>query len=320
MKICLISFDYWNYDQHIVTALKKKGIEAHSIDISKYKYKYKTIFHKIGNFCSKLFLNRNIKKIKRQEFIIEELSKLGQQDIILVIRPDLINLKTHERIKEFTNSYVAYIYDSCKRFPIDHLLDGVFDRIFSFDLEDVSSYNFEHITNFIYLDKQPIKTDYKHDVFIVLSPDKRIIQLNAIAEELEKHQISYKFILVSPRKPSDLHPGIEHRKKEIKTEELKTFLNNSRIILDLLRENHNGISFRIFEALAFQKKIITNNTSVKEYPFYNSNNILILDPLNIQIDKTFFETNYQPIDDKIFHQFTVDHFVDVVFDLKKQNY
>ena len=317
MKICLVSFDYWNYDRHIVNALQKKGIEAHHIDISKFKYEYSSIFENISNFLSKLIFKKNIKKIKRQEFIIEELSKLGKQDAILTIRPDLINLETHKTIKTFTDAYIAYIYDSCKRFPVDHLLDGIFDRIYSFDLEDVASFGFEHITNYIYLDKQTIKTDYKYDVFMVLTPDKRIDQLNSIAEQLDALNISFKFIVVSNRKPANLHPTIEHRTHEIKTEELKTYLDDSRIILDLLRENHNGISFRVFEALAYQKKIITNNASVKEYAFYNSNNIMVIDPKDVKIDHLFFESDYLPLDEEIYHQFTVDHFADTVFDLKK---
>lgn len=317
MKICLISFDYWNYDHHIVKALQKKGIEAYHIDISKYKYEYTSIFENISNFLSKIIFKKNIKKIKRQEFIIEELSKLGKQDAILTIRPDLINLETHNKIKNFTDNYISYIYDSCKRFPVDHLLNGIFDRIYSFDLEDVASFNFKHITNYIFLDKQNIKSDYKYDVFMVLTPDKRIEQLNHIAEQLETLKISFKFIVVSNNKPANLHATIEHRTQEIKTDELKTYLDDSRIILDLLRENHNGISFRIFEALAYQKKIITNNASVKEYVFYNSNNILVIDPKNIKIDRLFFESDYQPLDEAIYHQFTVDNFVDTLFDLNK---
>jgi len=156
-------------------------------------------------------------------------------------------------------------------------------------------------------------------VFIVLTPDKRIEQLNSIAEQLEVLNLSFKFIVVSNRKPANLHPTIEHRTNEIKTDELKTYLDSSRIILDLLRENHNGISFRIFEGLAFQKKIITNNASVKDYAFYNANNIMVIDPKNVQIDRSFFESDYKPLEDTIYHQFTVDHFADTVFDLKKTN-
>ena len=98
MKICLISFDYWNYDYHIVETLKQKGIDAKHIDISTFKYKYKTPFHKILNFLSKVFLNRNIKKLKRQDYVIDTLKSYGHQDYVLSIRPDLLDIKTHKAI------------------------------------------------------------------------------------------------------------------------------------------------------------------------------------------------------------------------------
>ena len=317
MKICLISFDYWNYDKHIVIALQKKGIQATHIDISKYKYEYKSVFQKITNFISKLLFKKNIKKIKRQEFIIEELNRIGKQDAILAIRPDLIEKTTHKKIKQKTDQYIAYIYDSCSRFPVDHLLDNIFDRIYSFDLKDVKTYGFKHITNYIYLDKQRIETNFKYDAFIVLSPDERIHQLNQIAKQLDAQSINYKFIVVGSRKPTNLYKGIDYTATEVNTEQLKTYLKDSRVILDLLRHNHHGISFRIFEALAYQKKIMTTNASVKEYAFYNPNNILVLDPEHINIDEAFFTTEYNALEDKVYHQFTVDHFVDTVFQLNQ---
>ncbi|AEH00076.1 hypothetical protein [Lacinutrix sp. 5H-3-7-4] len=316
MKITLISFDYWNYDQHIVKALQKKGIEATHIDISKFKYKYRSVFEKLKNFVLKTFFNKNIKKIKRLEYITNTLESLGKQDAILVIRPDLIPLAVHTKIKTFTNQYIAYIYDSCVRFPVDHLLNGVFDSIYSFDLKDVEKYGFKHITNFIYLEKQPIKTEYKYDAFIVLSPDERLTQLNSIAQQFDALNISYKFVTVSSRKPVGLYKNIEHTSTEIKADELKEHLDNSRIILDLVRDGHNGLSFRIFEALAYQKKIITTNASVKNYAFYNPNNIMVIDSKNPKIDASFFNTPYQVLPEDIYHEFTVDNFTDTVFKLK----
>ena len=318
MKICLISFDYWNYDHHIVKALQKKGIAATHIDISKFKYEYHSIFEKIANFFYKVFLKKNIKKIKRQEYIIDELSKIGKQDHILVIRPDLIEKKIHKKIKSFTQNYIAYIYDSCKRFPIDHLLDDIFDRIFSFDLEDVKTYNFEHITNYIYLEKQAPSSSFDYDVFIVMSPDERLQQLNAIAKQLSELNISFKFIVVSHKNVPGLYPGIEYTNQEIGTKELKTYIEKSKVVLDLLRKNHNGMSFRIFEALAYQKKIITTNPSVKLYDFYDANNILVLDGEDIDIDSDFFVSEYNVLDDKTYHKYTVDNFVDEVFNLKNE--
>ena len=38
MKICVISFDFWSYDAHIVETLKEKGIEADHIKIGAVSY------------------------------------------------------------------------------------------------------------------------------------------------------------------------------------------------------------------------------------------------------------------------------------------
>ena len=38
-KICIISFDHWDYDHHIVTALQKKGIDSFHIKIGQFKHK-----------------------------------------------------------------------------------------------------------------------------------------------------------------------------------------------------------------------------------------------------------------------------------------
>lgn len=316
MKITLISFDYWNYDAHIVKALNKKGIEATHIDISKFKYEYTSALEKVKNFIFKTFFKKNIKKIKRQEFILNELDRLGKQDAILVIRPDLISLNMHHKIKAYTNNYISYIYDSCTRFPVDHLLDNVFNTIYSFDLKDVERYHFKHITNYIYLEKQPIKKDLKYDVFIVLSPDERLTQLNSIAQQFDSLNIKYKFITVSSRKPSGLYKNIEHTNKEVKTVALKQYLEDSRMVLDLVRNGHNGLSFRIFEALAYQKKIITTNETVKKHEFYNPNNILVIDPKNPKIEANFFTKDYNVLPEEIYHKFTVNHFVDTIFNLK----
>ncbi len=315
MKISVISFDYWNYDSHIVNALRKKGVDATHIDISKFKYHYRNGFEKITNFLSKTFLKKNIKKIKRQQFVLEELERLGKQDAILVVRPDLINKETHESIKGFTDQYIAYIYDSCKRFPVDHLLNGIFDRIFSFDLEDVETFGFEHITNYIYLDKMKPQTSFKYDIFIVMSPDERVKELNAIAEQLTAVNVSFKFIVVGSKKPYGLHPSIEFTSEEIHTKALQAYLKDSGAFLDLVRKGHNGLSFRVFEALAYQKKLVTTNATVNAYEFYNSNNILMLEHGNSTIDPAFFYTPYQPLDEEVYHKFTVDHFVEEIFNL-----
>ncbi|MGY0392982.1 hypothetical protein ACW5R3_10540 [Bizionia sp. KMM 8389] len=319
MKVCLISFDYWDYDYHIVETLKQKGIDAKHIDISKFKYTYKTPFHKVLNFLSKVFLNKNIKKIKRLEFIKDTLKTYGKQDAILCIRPDLLNLDTHKAVKALTDKYIAYIYDSCERFPFNPELNTIFNKIYSFDLDDVEKYKFTHIPNYIYLNKKPIQTQFKYDMFMVMSVDDRLKTLNKMASYLDANNLNYKFIVVGKYKPKQLHPGIVYQKAEIRPEALQQYLDDSRVILDLIRTGHNGLSFRVFESLANQKKLITTNTTISKYAFYNPENIQIIQPENVAFSPRFFKTPYQPLEPDIYQQYTIENWVDTVFELKAKN-
>lgn len=318
MKICIISFDSTYFDHNIIIELKKRNIEANHIDASKFKYKYKSVFNKLSNSINKLFFNKNIKTIALEQHILQELKKLGHQNTILFIRPDRISKKAHLEIKKLTNRYISYIYDSCRRFPIDHLLDGVFDEIFSFDMIDVEKHKFTFISNYIYMDKREIKAgnEINNTIFIVISIDERFDFLNKLANYLTDHHIDFKFIAVGKKKPENINENIIFSNKTLLPEELQNDLENSKIFLDLIRKDHNGLSFRIFEALAMQRKIITTNKSISQYDFYNPNNILILDEnSSINVPSDFLNTPYEPLNDDIYYKYTIENWAKTVFKL-----
>lgn len=315
MKICLISFDYWGFDSYIIQELKLRGNEAHHINLNNFRYRHPSYLHRISNFFGKIILNKNIKNLKRQEYVLDILKGLGSMDCILVIRPDLLDFETHKTIKQYTNQYIAYLYDSTKRFPVGHLLDGLFDKIYSFDENDVRDYGFLHLTNYIYLPKKEIVANaiYKQQVFIVISVDERLKTLNNIALMLMNSNISFRFIVKANRKPAVLHESIEFTTKEIWHNQLTGLLDDSEVFLDLIRHDHNGLSFRVFEAMAYQKKLITTNASIKNYDFYNPQNIAVIDAHNVHIDPSFFTGSYVPLSEEIYNKYTVNAWVSRVF-------
>lgn len=317
MKVCLISFDHWEYDNHIIKVLEEKNIEAHHINTGKFKYKYPTPFHRISNAVNKAVFKKNIKKIKQQQYIVEELEKLGHQDKILVINPELIPVNIHKKIKSYTNENIAYLYDSSKRYPIEHLLDNIFDRIFSFDADDVAKYGFTPISNYIYLDKKEIQKTgkAKYGVFMILSIDERLKALNKVADALDSINVNYDFIVVGKRRPDGINPNIKYQRNIIKQGELETHMDNAVVFLDLLRENQTGLSFRVFDSLAYQKKLITTNAAIKDYDFYNPQNIMVIDAENPVISPDFFTTPYQPLEDEIYYKYTLDNWVNTIFNL-----
>lgn len=323
-KICIISFDHWNYDKHIVDKLNEKGNDAFHIKIGGFKHK--NIGTRIVNTFSKIFLGKNPKIHKRQEHIIEMLEKKGFQDQILVINPEVIDLEYHLKIKKFTHKYIAYLYDSVERCPIEHLLDGIFDEIYSFDKEDVIKYGFNETTNYNYLEKQPLTNNnlIKNQVLYIASFDNRLEKVMLLKQALQKIKISFRFIIVGKKTSlfklrnifSTTISGIELRRNRIEQNDLKDLYSQTQAILDLVRDNQTGLSFRVFEAMAFQKKIITNNKNIMDYNFYNPNNILVIANVNYDFDVRFFETQYEPLSDEIYYQYTLDNWVENIFKIK----
>ncbi|MBP8794066.1 MAG: hypothetical protein KBH29_12885, partial [Lutibacter sp.] len=90
----------------------------------------------------------------------------------------------------------------------------------------------------------------------------------------------------------------------------------SNVMLDVCREDQSGLSFRIFESMMYRKKLITNNSDVRNYDFYNPNNILIVNKDASNIYKDFFETAYQEIEKEIYSKYTLESWLKKVFELK----
>lgn len=323
-KICVISFDHWNYDEHIVTALQDLGIESYHIKIGNFKYK--NLGERILNSLSKIFLGKNPKLKKRQDYIIETLEKRGKQDQILVINPELIDEQYHKKIKTYTDKYIAYLYDSVSRCPVQHLLDGYFDEIYSFDKDDILKYGFKQTTNYNYLSHytKPKNFSPAFEVLYVASFDKRMEHLRKIALALDKIKVSYKFIIVGKKTTlfklknlfTNKYSFIELRRKRISQSELIELYKKSNVVLDLVREQQTGLSFRVFEAMATDNKLITNNNTVKNYDFYNPKNILIINSDCENLDVNFFKSNYETISQDIYNYYTIDNWVKNIFNIK----
>ncbi|MFD2892889.1 hypothetical protein ACFS5J_12785 [Flavobacterium chuncheonense] len=313
MRIAVISFDYWGYDEKITTELLNQGHEAIHVKLSDFTYRYKNKTEKIINFISKTFLGKNVKKIKAEEFILSTLKSSSKFDYILVINPERISKKTHLKIKKFSNKYIAYLYDSLKRHNAKNLLYGVFDKIYSFDKKDVKEYQLAFLPNYIHLPKNRNNTKSKRCVFSISSIDERLETYNTIAQKLSDLQISFKFLFFDKKLNANLHPEAIFTTEKLSQDDIMKEISDSDIILDIVRENQIGLSFRIFDALALGKKIITTNKDIKNYDFYIPQNILIIDKNNIVIDTHFFKTEYQQIPDTIYEKYTLRNWIKTIF-------
>jgi len=325
MKICIVSFDYWNYDRHIVSKLQEKGVEASHINIASYNYK--NFGERIYNFASKTFSGRNIKHIKRQQYVFDSLQKLKHQDQILVLNPHTLDYNTLATIKKYTDKLISYLYDNLDRFPLGKKLE-LFDEIYSFEDKDVESYKFKKITNYNYLSEEPSPIlNTTLDLFYITSYDKsRNKIIRKIVPKLSTLNLKSRIIVIGKQIWKEKLHQLIFQKKELRKVELQKsplFIDDvlegyakSKVVLDLMREGQHGLSFRIFEAMAMEKKVITNNQSIKDYDFYDPQNILCLEEDLSNLDLSFFDTPYKKLSSTIYNKYTLNNWLNTIFNLE----
>jgi hypothetical protein len=190
----------------------------------------------------------------------------------------------------------------------------------------VKKHGFKKITNYNYLEYCPAeKQNPKLDLFYITSYDtQRLLRLNLLINQISDLNIKFRTIVAGKKswknkitqivdtKNIDI---ITFRTKNIPQQSLPKLYKNTKVILDLQRDNQIGLSFRIFEAMALEKKFITDNINIKNYDFYNPDNILILNEDFSNIEKSFFDTEYQKLSDEIYYKYTLDNWVNTVFNL-----
>jgi len=317
MKITFIVDDVWNFNRIIANRLQEKNHIVTFIDSSKINFTYKNFAQRITNFFSKTFLNKNIKKGYLERTLVQTIENLPLQDIIIVINPDTFSRTIINSLKLKTKRYIAHNYDSLVRHPLPDNHKELFDKVFSFDIEDVKNNNFLHLlNNFIYTEKR-VSVAPKNKAFMILSKSKeREIILNRIATIFDRKNITnYEFIVVNTELTQDVNNNILHTTESISLDEVAKKVSNAEILIDLVRTNQSGLSFRFYEAMAFEKKIITNNKNVMLYDFYNPNNIHVLEDDFNDIDDAFLNTKYEPVPQHIYKNYTVDAWIQTAFNL-----
>jgi hypothetical protein len=253
-------------------------------------------------------LNRNIKEIYYRKILAKRFAILKDNyDLIFIIRPDHFTNKELVFLKSKTPNLIAYYWDTMNFYPRKKKIIHLFDKVYSFDIQDCKKYGFERLTNFYYYEPAPVEID--KTVFCISHIEKkRYPFFNQMGKFLDENNITYRF-LTKQSKEKLRSPYIEYLKESIPYAEMLKLLNHYEIILDIAKPNQHGLSFRIFEALGMNKKMITNNRSVMEYDFYNPNNILVIDFDNLIIPKSFFDTPFQLVDETIKNQYHLRSFV-----------
>ncbi|TDL99138.1 MAG: hypothetical protein C4K58_07570 [Flavobacteriaceae bacterium] len=310
-NILLLSPTVFGYLDQIHSELIHQGVQSTMVHY--HGYKYKGFVEKVQNFFSKTFLDKNLKYKRSFQTMYDQIPSEKVYDCILLINPEYYNKEDLLKLKSRTKKLITYLFDGVEKVPdsIKHI--EVFDKVFCYDKSDVQKYGFQFITNYIY--HKPLENStQKHLFFNIASFDKsRFEVLKRITDHLDQNHWDYNFMLYHPKEVS--YSQIKWIHNPIDVKEIQNFIASSKILLDIQREKQTGLSFRVFEALGNEKKLVTTNPDISSYDFYHPQNICIIDPKNPVIPKDFVASEYQKISEEILQKYRLSKWVKKVFDL-----
>lgn len=330
-KILFFSVQTFNLEKEIVKKLEQRGATVTYYDERPANNNFtKGIIRIYRGFLQKKitqYYNSILKQIEGQKF-----------DYLLVNRGEVITryfLENFIKIQPQCKR-IFYTWDSFKNHSHPTTILDLFHKRFTFDRIDAQKYNIG-FRPLYFIDRyrevfSEKKQSTKYDLlFLGTAHSDRYIISNKIADWCRQHNFTsycyyymhgklvyyYKRLFDKTFKTFDVN---KLSFKSLTTDEIIALYKQSKVILDINHPGQIGLTMRTFEAIGAGKKMITTNRDIENYPFYNPQNIMIIDRNNISIDKDFFNTPYQHISSELYEKCSMDGWVDDIFFNEETNW
>lgn len=321
-KILLIAPVFYDYEKEIKEELELKGYNVTFISLHIFNSYLKYVMTLIKKISRKLYYQ--IYKFYFKKKILQNGN--NSFDKIIVINGETLTREAIKSIKKtfLKNKEELYLYIWV---PISRNLELLefskeYSQVFSFEEKDCKNYGFRFLPNFYssyFSNKvfQKEKIEKTKDIFFmgIYRKDRyelkeKIEKLNLNTDILLYHnRISYylkKFFKYSEYK------GIKSSKLvflKMDRKEIYQRILQAEVLLDNSEIGQEGLTQRILDSLVLKKKVITTNSNVTTYDFYNPNNILVINLENPEITSKFFDKPYTDIDEKIIKKYSLERWV-----------
>ena len=279
-KILFLNRSFYIYDKIIKEKLENRGFEVLS-----YSIKPKLSIWKRYSRDSKTMLEKAASM--QQEHIMQNINNEKNVVAVFLLAGQDMQANTLHRLKQiFPKAYFLwYLWDNIANLKNYKQISDIFDRIVSFDLIESVQNNISYLPLF-YSKKREIK-GYKYELSMIASDiDDR---LEIIRQICDLQLFSKQYIHLCSGYVKYLKTFSKNRYKgekiiypnSLSYSKTINIMEKSLCILDIPAANQTGLTMRTIETLGLKRKLITTNKNIKQYDFYNENNIFVIDKDNL---------------------------------------
>lgn len=189
--------------------------------------------------------------------------------------------------------FVVFLEDLVASHSFDIEEAKKFDLVISYDEGDSVKYGYAY--NPTFLSKINIKpsTTLHSDFCFVGLPKNRISEIYSVYKYLVEQGFKCDFIISGDKEKNNRVEGIKYIEKDMSYLEYLEHVINTDCIVEIMQKNAQGYTLRLWESLLYNKKLLTNNSSIKKSSFYNPRQIIVFDNIR-DIDKSCFNIDFRP--------------------------
>ena len=314
-NVLFVSPNVGGFYKVMIEEMNRQGYE---VDYISDKYIDGDPFYVRGNNnkCSEEYLKKI--KDKRRAYWESFLNKSEYDkiyDILFVIDGKVLDEYLFDTLRKRNPQLktINYLYDTTRSIYRFDMNFHFFGRVITFDREDAQTYNLEFLPIPWFVHKTNSCVKYKMFGLGTYIPSRYTLYkfVEDIANSLKQNSyiklysgkvslypIKYIYNLFSRTKPylppykyySNL---IVH--SFISQDEFSRIMDESEIVIDSIDSRQDGLTARCTWALGAEKKIITDNVSVKLYDFYTPGQIFVIEDYSEKTKKKliqFIDTPY----------------------------
>jgi 1,5-rhamnosyltransferase len=200
-----------------------------------------------------------------------------------------------------------------KNIDIMHVKNA-FDLVISYDRIDAKKYGLLfHPTVYSKCKFESNNNIEKSNVYYLGDAKKRLDRIVLIFKYLGSIGLKCDFYVTNvDEQDQSFHKGINYIKQMSYEENLQHVLN-ADCVLEVMQDSAVGYTMRTWEAIMYNKKLITNNIEIINSPFYNPSNILVYDSIEgIKTEKVFFNAISRKTDHKYKHEISPVKFLEFI--------
>lgn len=319
-RILFFTASFLGFQDDIKNALENMGAEVDWFDERVGESTFTKALVRINRDALAIRINRYYEKIIQS-------TKDINYNYVFFVNIEAATQSIIESLRRLhpTAKFILYEWDSIVNNKNARNLLGLFDETWSFDKNDCEHFKMNFLPLFYNNEYARINKKEEHQysvMFIGTTHSDRYRFVRTIENQINGKYFNWfyfpSWLLYLKmwfqdkyfRKNSKVS---DFRFKALPKSDLLNVVEQSKIILDAQHPKQTGLTMRTLETLGAKRKLITTNSYVKEYDFYNPRNVLVVDRDNPIVPSDFVESEFEELPSEIYNKYSLNSWLKTIF-------